>query len=81
MQLAPKLLAVECLDITILMPEKPKNWREGQAVFNYVDLTYGVARFVQFEDRIDCFYDDSQIDAFIIKSVEYITNYEKYHEN
>ena len=63
------------------MPEKPKNWREGQAVFNYVDEVYGVARFVQFEDRIDCFYDDSQIDAFIIKSAERITNYEKHHEN
>ena len=23
------------------MPNKPKNWREGQAVFNYVDQVYG----------------------------------------
>ena len=68
-------------EIYAWMPEKPKNWREGQAVFNYVDEVYGVARLVQFEDRIDCFYDDAQIDAFIIKSAEYITNYEKYHEN
>ena len=60
---------------------KPKSWREGQFVFNYIDVVYGVARFVQFEDKIDCFYDDSQIDAFIIKSAEYITNYEKYREN
>lgn len=22
------------------MPNKPKNWREGQAVFNYVDQVY-----------------------------------------
>lgn len=63
------------------MPEKPERWREGQYIFNYIDVVYGVARFVQFEDKIDCFYDDSQIDAFIIKSAEYITNYEKYHEN
>lgn len=68
-------------EIYAWIPEKPKNWREGQAVFNYVDLNYSVARFVQFEDNIDCFYDDSQIDAFIIKSAERITNYEKYHEN
>ena len=68
-------------EIYAWMPEKPKNWREGQAVFNYVDQIYGVARIVQFEDRIDCFYNDSQIDTFIIKSAERITNNEKYHEN
>ena len=64
-------------EIYAWMPEKPKNWREGQAVFNYVDLTYGVARFVQFEDRIDCFYDDSKIDAFIETCAEIISNNEK----
>ena len=64
-------------EIYAWMPKKPKNWREGQAVFNYVDLTYGVARFVQFEDRIDCFYDDSKIDAFIETCAEIISNNEK----
>ena len=59
------------------IPNKPKNWREGQAVFNYVDETYGVARIVQFHENIDCFYDDSQIDAFIVKSAEIITNEER----
>ena len=43
----------------------PKDWRKGQAIFNYIDEKYGVARQVQFVDHIDCFYDDSQIDAFI----------------
>lgn len=47
------------------MPNKPKNWREGQAVFNYIDEVYGVARIAQFQHRVDCFYDDSKIDAFI----------------
>ena len=61
-------------EIYTWMSEKPKNWREGQAVFNYVDEVYGVARIVQFHENIDCFYDDSQIDAFIVKSAEIITN-------
>lgn len=64
-------------EIYTWMSEKPKNWREGQAVFNYVDEVYGVARIVQFHENIDCFYDDSQIDAFIVKSAEIITNEER----
>lgn len=48
------------------MPDKPKNWREGQAVFNYVDqVYYGAARDAQFGYDVDCFYDDDKIDAFI----------------
>lgn len=46
--------------------EKPSNWRDGQFVFNTIDRLYGVARAVQFNDRIDCFYDNSKIDQFII---------------
>ena len=46
--------------------EKPSHWREGQFVFNTIDKLYGVARIVQFNDRIDCFYDNSKIDQFII---------------
>ena len=45
--------------------EKPSHWREGQFVFNTIDNLYGVARTVQFNDKIDCFYDDSKIDQFI----------------
>ena len=41
------------------------NWRFGQAVFNYIDTQYGVARVVQFDRHIDCFYDDSKVTAFI----------------
>ena len=45
--------------------EKPSHWREGQFVFNTIDSLYGVARAVQFEDGIDCFYDNSKINQFI----------------
>ena len=55
-------------EIYAWMPEKPKNWREGQAVFNYINQHYHVARQVQFEDGIDCFYNDDNIEAFIIAS-------------
>lgn len=52
---------------------KPKNWREGQAVFNYVDEVYGVARIAQFKHHVDCFYWDDTIDEFIEKCAEIIT--------
>ena len=46
----------------------PKNWRQGQVVFNRVeDLYGGVARLVQFKDHVDCFYNDDAIDNFIDK--------------
>lgn len=40
-------------------------WRMGQAVFNYVDDRFGVARKVQFVDKVDCYYNDDAIDDFI----------------
>jgi hypothetical protein len=43
----------------------PKSWRKGQAVFNYIDRSYGVARALQFEKHIDCFFNDDLIDEFI----------------
>lgn len=48
----------------------PRNWRKGQSVFNYIDETYGVARFVQFKDNVDCFYNDDNIENFMRKSFE-----------
>lgn len=55
----------------------PKEWRLGQKVFNYIDMVYGVARAVQFEDRVDCFFsnDEKVIDLFIIKAWEKIQGY------
>ena len=43
----------------------PKEWRKGQAVFNIIDEKYRVARKVQFEDKVDCFFNDSKVDEFI----------------
>lgn len=43
---------------------KPKTWRDGQAVFNYIDDNYGIARDVQYKDNVDCFYDDKRIESF-----------------
>ena len=53
----------------------PKCWRKGQSVFNVVNELFGVARSVQFEDGVDCFYDDDAIGLFIDKS--WIRYYEK----
>ena len=48
----------------------PKNWRNGQKIFNAVDEMYNVARDVQFKDGVDCFYDDTQIGPFLTKAWE-----------
>lgn len=39
--------------------------RKGQAVFNYVDEKFGLARKIQYDYNIDCFYNDAKIDAFL----------------
>lgn len=59
-------------EVLTAMENKPKDWRDGQFVFNYIDEIYGVARIVQFVDKLDCFYDDSKIGAFIERSYEKI---------
>jgi hypothetical protein len=56
------------------MKDKPKAWRDGQFVFNYIDEKYNVARYVQFVDRVDCFYDDKNINSFIVKCYEALKN-------
>lgn len=66
-------------EVLTAMNSKPKNWRDGQFVFNYIDEKYGVARSVQFIDGVDCFYVDSKIEEFISRSYEYIKN--AYYEN
>lgn len=48
----------------------PKNWRKGQSIFNYIDEKYKVARIVQFKDNVDCFYNDNNIEKFLLKSYE-----------
>lgn len=64
-------------EVMTAMENKPKQWRNGQFVFNYIDVTYGVARHVQFVDKVDCFYDDSKIDAFLGCCLVHINKYEK----
>ena len=48
----------------------PEEWRTGQAVFNVIDDVFGVARTVQFEDGVDCFYNDDAIESFIERAWE-----------
>lgn len=48
------------------------SYRWGQAVFNYIDQYIGVARKVQFEDHVDCFYNDDAVDAFVEKALDRI---------
>ena len=43
----------------------PNNWRKGQKVFNYIESKYKIARKVQFDYGVDCFYRDDLIDKFI----------------
>lgn len=55
----------------------PDNWRYGQKVFNYIDANFlHIARDVQMIDGVDCFYDDSVVDEFIVRSYERIRNLE-----
>lgn len=58
------------LDDSKKMKELYPYYRWGQAVFNYVDEYFGVARKVQFEDNVDCFYNDDAVDAFIEKTLD-----------
>ena len=52
------------------LKEMYPSYRWGQAVFNYIDQYIGVARKVQFEDHVDCFYNDDAVDAFIEKTLD-----------
>ena len=59
-------------EIDEMIKSKPSNWRDGQFVFNYINAKYGVARDVQFIDKVDCFFIDEKIDEFIEKCAERI---------
>lgn len=52
-------------DVFKNIKDLPNNWRKGQKVFNYIDDKYNVARKVQFEHHVDCFYNDNLIEDFI----------------
>lgn len=51
--------------------------RYGQAIFNYVDEKYGVARIAQFDYGIDCFYDDTKVEQFLDQCYELIKTLNK----
>lgn len=55
-------------EIYKLIETHPTDYRKGQSVFNAVEELYGsdVARYVQFEDGVDCFYDDDMIKSFLV---------------
>ena len=62
----------------LMETEKPKQSRNGQFVFNYIESVYGqVARISQFRDGIDSFYNDENIDAFIKNCYEIIKKFEE----
>lgn len=52
-------------EVNTVIRNRPPEWRRGQAAFNYIDKTYGVARIAQFKYGVDCFYMDSRIPAFL----------------
>jgi hypothetical protein len=66
---------VESLKEEIYANPKPEQWREGQFVFNMIDHLYGIARHIQFVEKVDCFYNDSKIDDFLEKSAKIINEY------
>lgn len=51
---------------------KPKEWRDGQFIFNFIDSEFGIAREVQFNDCIDCFYNNDKIEQFLVASYKRI---------
>lgn len=59
-------------EVYTAMKDKPKEWRKGQFVFNYIGSKYRVATAVQFQDGVDCFYCDDVIDIFLRCSVNRI---------
>ena len=56
---------------------RPVFIRKGQAVFNYVDETFGAARTAQFEYGVDCFYNDNKIEDFLDVCYHIITDTRK----
>ena len=67
-----KKISLKDIKKKIYSVDKPLQWREGQFVFNRVDELYGVARAIQFNDKVDCFYDDSKIDEFLDRVLIYL---------
>lgn len=67
-------------EVLSAMANKPKEWRDGQFVFNYINEKYRVARYVQFINGVDCFHNDNDIESFIVKSYETMMSAETYRD-
>lgn len=67
-------MTIQELKEQIFSTPRPKHWRKGQFVFNYIDQVYGIARTVQFKDGIDCFYNDDKIDEFLEYTIKRLNN-------
>lgn len=67
-------------DVLTAMVSKPKDWRNGQFVFNYINEKYRVARYVQFINGVDCFHNDEKIDEFIVRCYETMMTAESYRD-
>lgn len=64
-------------EINNAIEKRPVYIRPGQAAFNYVDENFrSVARIFQHKYGIDCFYNDENIDKFIKKCYEILSNKE-----
>ena len=64
----------EFIEYVLALSEERDNYiRLGQFVFNHIDDNYGdIARMIQYEKHVDCFYDDSKIMDFLSIAFEYI---------
>mgnify|MGYP003289162098 CR=1 FL=1 len=65
----------EFIDTSMLIASKlaPEHYRKGQSVFNYIDEFFGLARHLQFNCHVDCFYDDSQVECFLSEAYKLIS--------
>lgn len=65
----------EFVDTSILLATKLalSSWRKGQSVFNYIDMFFNIARHIQINTHVDCFYDDSKINDFLSEAYAIIS--------
>lgn len=53
------------------LKKKPKEWRDGQFIFNFLDILIpGLSRELQYVKKVDCFYLDSEIPEFLNAAVD-----------
>ena len=62
-------------EVMSALKNKPEQCRDGEFVFDYIEENYpGVARYVQFTEGVNCYYDDKQIFDFITLCYENLGN-------